>query len=376
MAVVSANRSYSFGKHSWECGRRGKNNPQRRMRNNFLTKKIACIPGYELACNNAIACNEPDKCIDHLVRSIHLFYTKFGIKSELPEITGNFQYDVKQLYIHLCNHLPNKDWKVECVKDKEDNQSLRFVVYKELDDFPLYTIWTIPISKLETCEPQIRELLLYTFAMLHHEDMFLYPKESYDMQCVLGQVECNSWGKDKLEVDIDALDQWEESFKEWAARYVIGDIYKMFEEIRAKEKSEDRPLSDKVLELVKSLKVENRYDYGLLSAIEDAANICKEAWLTEYHISMIKDRYGNDFATEERDNGVMDFCRLFLFCYQIEDPMVEYMIDLFNQCGFDMEIGSMLVCSEIDDENIESKMNSDYPSRWQEIMEGLIDKLK
>lgn len=55
---------------------------------------------------------------------------------------------------------------------------------------------------------------------------------------------------------------------------------------------------------------------------------------------------------------------------------MEYIIDLFNQCGFDMEIGSMIVSSEIDDENIVSKMNSDYPSRWQETMERLIDILK
>lgn len=376
MAVVSANRSDSFGKQPRKCGRGRKNNPGRRVRNNFLTKKIACIPGYELAINNAIACNAPDKCIDNLRKSMCSFYTKFGIKYDLPEITGNFQYDVKELYDHLCNHLPCEDWQVECVKSTDEDKPLRFVVYKNLNDFPLYTVWTIPIKKLELCDGKVRELLLYTFAMLHQEDMFMFPQESYDMQCVLGQVECYSWGKEELEVDMDALDQWEDDFKECATRYVIGDIYKLFEEIRAISNNAVTPIADNVLEIIQSLKEENYYDTVLLSTIEDTVNICKESWLTEYHISVVKNRYGNDFATGEEENGVMDFCRLFAFCYDIEDKAMEYMIDLFNQCGFDMEIGSMIVSSEIDDENIVSKMNSDYPSRWQETMERLIDILK
>lgn len=295
----------------------------------------------------------------------------------LPDLTGNFQYDLKELFKYLSEHLPDEKMNIECVKDQADENLYRFVVYKKVDDFPYYTVWTVPIHRLETCDQQTKELLLYTFAMLHQEDMFMYPKEGYDLQCSLGQLDNNSWGKDKLEVDMDALDQWDDDFRDYTSRYVIGDIYHLFEEIHSVEKQCEECPSSKVLEITDRLRKDGYGNIRLLSLIEEIAQMCRERWIVDYHVNRVKGIYGDDFARDgHEDAEIVDFCRLFTFCYKIDDPIVENLVDNLNAYGYDLDIGALMLHSFIDDKDVKSKINDNYPKKWAELMNDLIDELK
>lgn len=377
MAVISANRSNTIEFTQREGCDKRKRHSGSRKRNRFLTTRFDSIPGYLIAGNTAIACVKQDDCISRLRTSVEHFYREFGMDFRLPALTGNFKYDLKELYNYLSEHLPENDMSIECVKDVKDSDDFRFVVYKSVNKFDYYTIWTVPIHKLSTCDEQTRELLLHTFAMLHREDMFLFPKESYDFEYSLGQLENDSWGKEKLEVDMDALEQWDDDYRDYASSYVQGDIYHLFEEIHSVEMQNKGSLSSKVLELVRQMKESNYNDICLLVAIEDVANLCKEKWIADFHISKLKEIYGDDF-----DNGnqepyeIMDFCRTFIFCYKQDDPIVEYLIDAINSYADDFQVGNLMVHSYIDDKDIKSKLTDNYPMRWAECIENLIDALK
>lgn len=377
MAVISADRSNSIKCAQREGCDKRKCHSGSRKRSRFLTKRFDSIPGYMIAGNTAIDCRKQDDCISRLRTSVERFYSEFGMEFRLPALTGNFKYDLKELYNYLSGHLPETDMSIECVKDRKDSDNFRFVVYKPVNKYDYYTIWTVPIHKLSTCDEQTRELLLHTFAMLHREDMFLYPKESYDFEYSLGQLENDSWGKEKLEVDMDALEQWDDDYRDYVSSYVQGDIYHLFEEIHSVEMQNKRSLSSKVLELVRRMKDSNYNDICLLGAIEDVANICKEEWISDFHISKLKEIYGDDFDNGNQETyEIMDFCRTFIFCYKLDDPIVEYLIDAINSCADDFQVGNLMVHSYIDDKDIKSKLTDNYPMRWAECIENLIDALK
>lgn len=377
MAVVSANRSYTIGlnQRTGKCKR--KDNSGCRTRYRFLNKRLDSIPGYRIAGNTAIACNKPEVCLSNLISSMEHFYKEFGIDCALPVLTGDFQYDLKELFNHLSEHLPDENMKIECVKGEDDENRYRFVVFKNVDDFPYYTIWTVPIRRLSTCDQRTKELLLYTFAMLHQEDMFMYPKEGYDLQYVLGQLEHDSWGKDSFDVDMDALDQWDDDFRDYASRYVIGDIYHLFEEIHSVEEHYPGTLSSKVLNMAGRLRESGYGNCRLLTLIEEIAQLCQKKWIVDYHINKAKYIYGDDFACDGQGNSeIMDFCRLFTFCYKVDDPIVENMVDIINSYGYDLDIGRLTLHSFIDDKDVKSKMNDSYPMKWAELMNDLIEELK
>ena len=378
MAVSSANRSNTPGFIEGSLIGKQAHPARRNVRSNFLTATFGDIPGYTLPVNEAaIVIGMPEDDITRLRFDVKFFYDQMEIDDELPEVTGNFLCDVNSLYTHVREHLP-EDWYVDIVRESGEGTPIKFIVYKFHKDFPDFTVWSIPIFKLKSVDEKTKQLLLTTFAMLHRYDMFTYPDENYDMQYSLGQLDYEFGHTDENgEVIFDEnAEWWEDDYKEWALRYVNGDIYDLFQEIKYVEQSEldgEGHLITRLANIIKDYRDEGYHNPHLLNIVENILELCEEEWLSDYHISIIRSQFGDDFASEEELSGeVMDFDRIFFFVYEQDDPICNNIIDMFNADANNIEMGSMLSYSFIDRADVKDRLENSFPERLAKVYQKFI----
>lgn len=381
MAVSSANRKNTPGLSEGAHIGREVRSARRNVRYNFLNATFQSIPGYVLSANEAaIVFGKPKDDISRLRNEVQSFMDKFGIVDEMPAIKGNYQRDVNDLFAFLKCHIP-EDWYAECIRESGNDSPLKFVVYKFHKDFPDYTVWSMPISKLEAVDEKTRQLLLTTFAMLHRKDVYEYPEESYDMQYALGMLEYE-WGdtdeNGELRFD-ESVEYWDDGYKEWAIRYINGDIYELFQEIKFVEQSEiegEGLLTDKLKGMVDEYRRDGYHNPVLLNLIEELIDLCNENWLTDFHLSMVRNEFGDDFANEEEPTGELrDFNRMFFFVYDNDDPICNSMVDMFNNDAGNLEVGCMCSYSFIDRDDIKERMEETFPERWSRVQCKFIDEI-
>lgn len=381
MAVSSANRSNTLGVNEGAHDRKQAHSTRRNVRNHFLSATFKEIPGFTLNVNEAaIALSGPDKDISRLQSEVRSFYNQIDVDCVLPQATGNFQYDLYCLYSHLCVHLP-KDWNIDIVRECGEHSPIKFVVYKLHNDFPEYTLWNVPISKLESVDEETKNLLLAIFAMLHRNDMFTYPDENYEMLYTLGQMDYDFGHTDENGnvVFDDNAEYWDDYYKEWALRYVNGDINELFNEIKHVEQSEldgEGLLTDMVSKMIEVYRMKQYNNQNMLNIAEELVSLCKEEWLSDFHISMVRNYLGDDFASEESiTDEIMDFGRLFYFVYNPDDPIAENMMELLNADSSSFEQGALLSYSFIDIDDVKERMANSFPERWVNVYEKFISEL-
>ena len=378
MAVSSADRSNTPGLIEGPLIGKQARPARRNVRSNFLNATFGDIPGYSLPVNEAaIVIGTPEDDITRLRFDVKFFYDQMEIDAELPEVTGNFLCDVNSLYAHVREHLP-EDWYLDIIRESGEGTPIKFVVYKFHKDFPDFTIWSIPIFKLESVDEKTKQLLLTTFAMLHRYDMFTYPDEHYDMQYSLGKLDYEFGHTDENgEVVFDEnAEWWEDDYKEWALRYVNGDIYELFQEIKLVEQSEldgEGQLTTRLANMIMDYRKEGYHDPNLLNIVENLLELCEEEWLSDYHISIVRSQFGEDFASDEEENGeVMDFDRMFFFVYDQEDPICNSVIDMFNADAGNIDTGAMLSYSFIDRADVKERLENSFPERWAQVHQKFI----
>lgn len=382
MAVSSTNRSNTLGVNEGAPVGKQAHSARRNVRSNFLTATFGDIPGYTLPVNEAaIVIGTPEDDISRLRFDVKFFYDQMEIDAELPEMAGNFQRDVKSLYTHVREHLP-EDWYVDIIRESGGDSPIKFVVYKFHKDFPDFTVWCVPIAKLESVDEMTKRLLLITFAMLHRCDMFTYPDDNYDMQYALGQLDYDFGHTDENgEVVFDEnAEWWDDDYKEWALRYVKGDIYELFQEIKYVEQSEldgEGQLTTRLAKMIEEYRKEGYHNPQLLNIVEDLLELCEEEWLSDYHISITRSQFGEDFASEEEQSEeVMDFDRMFFFVYDQNDPICNNVIDMFNADAGNIDTGAMLSYSFIDRADVKERLENSFPERWAQVHQKFIDEIQ
>ena len=382
MAVSSTNRSNTIGVNGGALVGKQAHPARRNVRSNFLTATFGDIPGYTLPVNEAaIVIGTPEDDISRLRFDVKFFYDQMEIDAELPEVTGNFQRDVNSLYTNVREHLP-EDWYVDIIRESGDDSPIRFVVYKFHKDFPDFTVWCVPIAKLESVDEKTKQLLLTTFAMLHRCDMFTYPDENYDMQYALGQLDYDFGHTDENgEVVFDEnAEWWDDDYKESALRYVNGDIYELFQEIKYVEQSEldgEGQLTTRLAKMIEDYRKEGYHNPQLLNIVEDLLELCEEEWLSDYHISIIRANLGEDFANEEETSGeVMNFDRMFFFVYDQDDQVCNSMMDMFNADAGNIDTGAMLSYSFIDRADVKERLDNSFPERWAQVHQKFINEIQ
>lgn len=381
MAVSSANRSNTRGLNERASIRKQAHPARRNVRSNFLNAIFSDIPGYTLSANEAaIVIGTPEEDISRLRLEVELFYDQIGIDAELPEVTGNYQRDLNNLYTQVRENLP-EEWFVDIVRESGKDTPIKFVVYKFHNDFPDYTVWCIPISKLNAVDEKTRQLLLTTFAMLHRMDLFTYPEDNYDMQYSLGQLDYDFGHTDENgEIMFDeSAEWWDDDYKEWVIRYVNGDIYELFQEIKYVEQGEldgEGRIIDKLANMIEEYRKEGYHNPQLLNIVEDLLDLCNEEWLSDHHISMVRGYLGEDFACEEESSGeMMDFDRMFFFVYDTDDPICESMINIFNSDAGNMDTGALISYSFIERPDVRDRLDNSFPERWSEVHNKFIDEI-
>lgn len=382
MAVSSANRSNTPGLIEGALVGKQARPARRNVRSNFLTATFGHIPGFTLPVNEAaIVIGTPEDDITRLRFDVKFFYDQMEIDAELPEVTGNFQCDVNSLYTHVREHLP-EDWYVDIVRESGEGTPIKFVVYKFHKDYPDFTVWCVPIFKLESVDEKTKQLLLTTFAMLHRCDMFTYPDDNHDMQYSLGQLDYDFGHTDENgEVVFDEnAEWWEDDYKEWALRYVNGDIFELFNEIKYVEQSElegEGRIVDRLAKMIEDYRKEGYHNPHLLNIVEDLLDVCNEEWLSDYHIGIIRNTLGEDFASEEEQSGeLMYFDRMFFFVYDQDDPICNNMIDMFNADAGNIDTGAMLSYSFIDRADVKERLENSFPERWAQVHQKFIDEIQ
>ena len=381
MAALSTHRTSSIT-GSRTASRRGKTYHTRcNGHNHFLNASFANIPGCDICNDEAVLVVEDvNKNILGLQSDVKKFFSKYGISCELPTTVGSFKNDVLALYNLLKSNLPNSEWKVEAVRQNGEYGPIKFMVYDNVK-FPEYTVWAVPVKKMGEADDKTRKLLALTFAVMYRKDMYELPEGNYDFQYNLAQSD-NCYQRDengKMRYDEDLTDFWGEDYKEMAVRYVEGDISELFKEIKETvnlQNKSGKPFCDMLEEMISQYRAENYHNPNLLNLIEDELEICREDWLSEYHISMLKDEYGEDFGNDDNEEEFIDLTRLFFFCYDDEDCITQAVIDMINAEAYNLSIGCMYRYSFIDDDDIEERMENSFPERWAEVNEKLIAELR
>ena len=353
---------------------------RRNGRNHFLNATFASIPGCDVP-NDEAAIGFEDGAINRLRGEVETFYTRFGVACELPQPSGNFKKDLLALYNSLKEHLPNEDWSVEVVRKNGENDPIKFVVY-DYAKFPEYTVWAMPIKRMAKVDDKTRKLLALTFAVLNRKDMYEFPENNIDFQFCLGQNENCFQRNEKGETmfDEDQSEYWDDAYKELAVRYLDGDISKLFDEIKLAVNLENeyhKPLDCILDDTIRQYRKNKYHNPHLLDLIEQELEVCREDWLSEYHIEMLKNEFGYDFGEENGgESEFMDFARIFFLCFDSEDSITQSVIDCINSEAYNLDVGCLCRYSFIDSDDIRERMESSYLERWAEINTKLIEELQ
>lgn len=382
MAVSPADRTNSL-KGSGAKRRRGEAcHAGRNGRTHFLNATFASIPGCDIPNDEtAIGFDNTEQNVLSLQNDVRKFFAVYGITCDLPTPTGNSKKDILALYNLLKAHLPNDKWSVEVVLKNGESGPVKFVVYDYVK-FPEYTVWAMPVKKMETADEKTRKLLVLFFAFLNRKDMYDFPENNFDFQYCLAQCENNfmrdSEGHTKF--DEEQTDFWDAEYMDMAVSYLDGDISKLFDEIKLATNLEieaSKPLDIILEETIRQYRVDKYNNPHLLDLIERGMEICREDWLSDYHLSMIKNEFGYDFGEEDGNEcELMDFARIFFFCYDSEDCITQAAIDSLNSEAYNLDIGTLCRYSFIDSDDVKKRMENDFPERWADINLKLINELK
>lgn len=380
MAATSVNRSNTLtrgrrtqlGGKAHHAGRNG--------RAHFLNASFASIPGCEIP-NDEAAIGLVDSDMRNIRSDVVKFFSTYGIACELPVPTGNFKKDILALYNVVKENLPNKDWSLEVVRQNGDSGPIKFVVYCYAK-FSEYTVWAMPVKKMATADEKTRKLLALTFAVLSRKDMYYFPENNYDFQYCLGQCE-NDFVRDEeghTKFDEYVEEYWDEEYKKMAVRYLDGDIQGLFAEIvdvANHEADYGKPLDFVLEDTIRQYREEKYPIPHLLDIIEKVLELCREDWLSDYHLAMIKNEFGYDFAENDGNEcELMDFARIFFFCYDSEDCITQAAIDSLNSEAYNLDVGNLCRYSFIDSDDVKKRMENDFPERWADINLKLINELK
>lgn len=381
MAALSKHRASSITGSGTASRRRKAYHTRRNGRNHFLNASFANISGCDICNDEAVfVVKDIKQNILDLQADVTKFFSKYGISCELPTVVGNFKKDVLALYSLLKSKLPEGKWKVEAVQQHGEDGPIKFMVY-DYAEFPEYTVWAVPVKKMGEVDDKTRKLLALTFAVMYQNDMYELPEDNYDFQYNLAQSE-NCYQRDedgKMKYDEDLTDFWGEDYREMAVRYVEGDISELFNEIKQTadlQYKSGKPLSDMLEDMISQYRAENYHNPHLLDLIENELEICREDWLSEYHISMLKNEFGYDFDNDDSEGDFMDLARLFFFCYDDDDCITQGAIDMINAEAYSLSAGNMYRYSFIDDDDIEERMESSFPQRWADVNDKLIEELR
>ncbi len=380
MGVSSTNRTHPC-KGSRRTQQRGKaHHPKCDGRTHFLNATFASIPGCEISNGETTLCfQNEEKDIVTLQQDVRKFFGRFGIDCEIPTPSGNAKKDLRTLYTLLQGHLPNENWNVEIVYKDGKDSPLKFLVYEQVK-FPEYIVWGIPIKRLAEADEKTRKLLALTFAVLRRSDMYEFPENNLNFQYSLAQME-NNFERDangNTMFDEGLSEFWSDEYKKVVVRYLDGNISQLFNEIRQAENLETeyhKPLRQILEDTISHYKKDGYPDTHLLELIEQEVKVSYEDRLTDYHIGELKGIYGYDFGEDKDGCELIDFANLFYFCYDAEDCVTGAMIECLNSEYYGQEIGCLYRYSFIDSEDICDRMSSDYPERWAEINEKLIEEL-
>lgn len=382
MAVSSADRTYI--KRGIGQGRtaRKRDNARCVRGDSFLNCKFKDIPAHLVSANAAaIFSDSPYETLNRLRKDVQSFYDEFKVEQRLPDLTGNAMVDLEHLYKQLRQNMPHDDWDVEIVSAVDDSIPLLFVVYKPINDFPFYTIWSIPVKKLETSDNKTRKLLLTTFAMLHRCDMYSFPSENYDFAYCCGQFDnefsLDEDGNPKFDQEVEC--EWDDDYREWATRYAFGDISRFFKEIADIENEthlDGIPVADRLCKMIDDYRQGGYENTALLNIIEELLSLSNEAWLSDFNINMLRSSFGEDFCDDiESNDEIMEFARLFFFCYDGNDPIAENVVNCINSEAYNLNVGGMCTCAIVGKDNIRQRMDSTYPARWASANLKFIDEL-
>lgn len=380
MAATSVNRSNTLagggraqlGGKAHHAGRNG--------RTHFLNASFASIPGCEIP-NDEAAIGLVDTDMGSIRSDVAKFFSAYGIACEIPTSTGNFKKDLLALYNVVKENLPNKDWGLEVVRQYGDSGRIKFVVYCNVK-FPEYTVWAMPVKKMATADAKTRELLALTFAVLSRKDMYDFPDKNTDFQYCLGQCD-NDFMHDKeghTAFDEYLTEYWDEEYKNMAVRYLDGDIQGLFAEIAEVSNHEadyGKPLDFVLEDTIRQYREDKYPNTQLLDIITKELELCREDWLSDYHIAMIQNEFGYDFGDDDgNESDFMDIVRIFFFCYDSEDCITQAAIDSLNSEAYNLDIGYLCRYSFIDSDDVKKRMENDFPERWADINLKLINELK
>lgn len=348
----------------------------------FLNAKFKSIPGYRLSVDDVIISDDVScRSLVPLRENIMAFYRDFGIDVAVPQLTGNLKKDLSMLYNDFSSNLPDKSWNVEIVNTiYREQKPLQFVICKEIDDFPYNTVFSVPVKKMCTANPILKELFLSLFAFLHRNDMYAMPDEQNDFIFSCGQME-NGFAYDmegNPKFDDEVMECWDDDYKNWAQRYAFGDISNMMHDIvGAEEKAcyDAGILFQSLQESIGSCK--GCVSGELLNAISDLTEICQEGYLFDYHILSLQNVFGDDFLMDGSpfSNDFMDFARLFFFCYDCDDPVCEQVMDCINSEAYNLEIGMLYNYAVLGKDDVRERMADAFPQKWAKATNKVIELL-
>lgn len=373
MGVSSKNRSGVVQRGAT----RGKevHSSRKRMCADFLTYHFEELPAYDIKTVTA-RCGEVD--LPTLESQTKDFLHIYGREVDITH-TGNNCRDVVALNNLLKENLPDVDG-IELVDAGEDDGEVRseFVAYKEIpcEDFPVMTIFFMPIKIVSNIDKGLRDILLDFFTFLDWKAPFLQPKASYDM--------CYSLG---IEEDGDVIDDafaenWAEDYRQEAERYVKGDINAVFEEMKERKKDcygNEQILLNSIKEKINAYRKNGKKWYKtpfgvrkkteeLFGNIEQGIALTLEDSLFNYSLKMLRYKFGDEtfFEYVETDE-IMDFDRQFIFSWGLneEDCITEDLMDCINADAGNISSTVLLNTVRISECDTPVKA-CDYPKRWYE----------
>ena len=353
---------------------------RKRKCTDFLTFHFDEIPAYEIETITA-RCGEID--LPTLERQTKDFLRIYGRDVEFVN-TGNNCHDVITLNNLLKENLPEVRG-IELVNPSSGmaEEKQEFVAYKEIsnEDFPIMTIFLLPIRIVECVDKRLRDILIDFFAFLEWKSPFLSPKNSMDMCYCIG---CEG----DYELDEDFKERNDEDYIKEAERYVSGDINDVFEEIQNKRRNQYGEYIDLCQQL--EIKINEYLAKGrkwyktplgkrkqtreLFEVIKNGIALTLEDSLFNYDLRYLRYKYDDESFYEYVDTDeIFEFERQFIFSWGLEDDDVtEYLMEIVNAdvCN----ISSTVLMNTARIAKCASPVEfSDYPKRWYNWYTKLLD---
>lgn len=344
---------------------------RKRMCADFLTFHFDEIPAYEI---NTITARCVDIDLPVLEKQVNDFLHIYGREVGFTH-TGNNCRDIITLNNLLKDNLPEIQG-IELVIPSSDMEEAKqeFVAYKEIsnEDFPIMTMFFLPIKIVECVDKRLRDILLDFFTFLEWKSPFLSPKDSIDMCYSIGCQDNDDEFDEYFKEDLD-----EEYVKE-AERYVRGDINAVFEEIKRNRNSfygDYTALCQRLEIKIKEYLSNGRKWYKtpfakrkqtkeLFEVIQNGIALTLEDSLFNYELKFLRYKfYDETFYEYAETDEIMDFDRQFIFSWGLKDDYItEYLIDMVNA---DTNISSTVLLNVARIAECTSPVKfSDYPKRW------------